>query len=94
MLNEVCEHLICHGVVCVFQERGYAEYGGCEATAASVPDRSLTIVHSDQRAVSGSDQVVPIVPGPYEWRWERSQSRYRGVSVAIQAQAMELLYCA
>lgn len=73
-----------------FQERGCADCRGCEVTAASVPDRSLTVMHPDQRALSGSDQIVPTVPGPHERRGTRCQGWHRGVPVAVQAQTVEL----
>ena len=80
-----------HSAVFEFQERGRAEHRDCEATATSVPYRSLTIVHADQRAFPRSDEVMPAVPGSYGWRREGCQGRHRRVPVAVQAQKVELL---
>ena len=75
-----------------FQERESAELRDREAATASVPYRSLTFVHADQRTVSRPDQVMPAVPRPHERRREGREGRHRRVPVAVQAQKVELLH--
>jgi hypothetical protein len=65
------------------QECQSAEHRNGEAATAAVPHRSLTAMHADQRTVSGPDQVMPAVPGPHEWCWERSEGGHCGVPVAV-----------
>lgn len=51
---------------------------------------STASVQPADRPVSGSEEALPALSGPYGLYWRGGEDGHQGVSVSVQAKAMEL----